>query len=153
MLEPQYFMNAAVQEAMKAYDEGEVPVGCVIELNGKIVGRGYNKVESLKDASAHAEIIAISAASSNISDWRLENCTLYVTLEPCLMCLGAILQSRIKKIVFGGKDSRFGAIVSHFYQQEIERTYKYFPEIFQGLMEEQCLNLLKTFFEQLRKKN
>ena len=100
------FMGFAYQEALKALDEGEVPVGAVIVRDKQVVGRGYNRIEKLNDATAHAEIIAISAASNSTESWRLNGCTLYVTLEPCLMCLGAIMQSRIETIVYGTPDPR-----------------------------------------------
>jgi tRNA(adenine34) deaminase len=145
-----YFMAAAYQEALKAFDEGEVPVGAVIERNGRIIGRGYNRIEKLGDATAHAEVIAISAASTHLEDWRLTGCTLYVTLEPCLMCLGAIMQSRVSAIVYGAKDSRAGSVDSFFYRQEIERSYRTFPQVTSGIMGEECGELLKAFFRVLR---
>ena len=148
-----YFMSAAYQEALKAFDEGEVPVGAVIEKNGRIIGRGYNRIERLGDATAHAEIIAISAASTHLEDWRLGGCTLYVTLEPCLMCLGAIMQSRISAIVYGAKDSRAGSIDSFMYRGEVERSYRSFPLVTRGVMAEECGGLLKSFFKTLRNKN
>jgi tRNA(adenine34) deaminase len=106
-------MNAAYQEALKAFDEGDVPVGAVIEHEGRIVGRGYNRIEKCMDASAHAEILAIGAASSLLQSWRLTGCTIYVTLEPCLMCLGALLQSRVDAIVYAAADPRLGLPLFH----------------------------------------
>ncbi|MBD3345029.1 MAG: tRNA-specific adenosine deaminase [Chitinivibrionales bacterium] len=152
-MQPEYFMNLAYQEALKAFDEGEVPVGAVLEKDNKIIGRGYNRTEKLGDATAHAEIIAIGAASNSLSTWRLEGCTLYVTLEPCLMCLGAILQARINAVVYGALDPRLGACDSFYYQQEIERAYHRYPRIISGVMAAQCGDLLTTFFEQIRKKS
>ncbi|NLE01780.1 MAG: nucleoside deaminase [Fibrobacter sp.] len=149
----QFFMNAALQEAFKALDEGEVPVGAVVVKNGSIIGKGYNRVEKLTDATAHAEIIAMTAASNYLSNWRLTDCTMYVTLEPCLMCLGALLQSRIAHIVYATPDSRAGAIDSHYYRLEIERTYGYFPEITTNIMKDDCAHLLSSFFQNLRKKS
>lgn len=146
-----YFMRAAIQEAIKAYDEGEVPVGAIIVKDGSIIGRGYNRMEKLPDATAHAEIIAISAASSRLSSWRLEGCTIYVTLEPCLMCTGALLQSRIETICYGTNDKKAGAIDSHYYQQEIERTYGYYPSIIPDILSEECSELISSFFKQVRK--
>jgi len=143
-------MKAAIQEAYRAFDEGEVPVGAVIVKDGVIAGRGYNRMENLPDATAHAEIIAISAASSRLSSWRLEDCTIYVTLEPCLMCMGALLQSRISTIIYGAADPRAGAIESHYYQQEIERTYGYYPSIIQDIITEICRELLTSFFVKTR---
>jgi len=152
MDEHQRFMGIAYQEALKALDEGEVPIGAVIVHENRIIGRGYNRIEKLSDATAHAEIIAISAASSTIASWRLNNCTLYVTLEPCLMCLGAVMQSRIETIVFGASDPRAGAITSFHFRPEVERTYRCFPSIIPDVMAEECGQLLTTFFARLRKK-
>jgi tRNA(adenine34) deaminase len=152
-MEHQIFMRSAYQEALKAYDEGEVPVGAVIVKDGSIIGRGYNRTEKLPDATAHAEIIAISAASSKLTSWRLAGCTLYVTLEPCLMCLGASVQARIERIVYGATDPRCGAIDSHFYRQEIQLSYGYFPEIVPEIMKTDCSQLLSSFFQQIRKKS
>jgi tRNA(adenine34) deaminase len=146
-----HFMNSAYQEAVKAFDEGEVPVGAVIERDGRIIGRGYNRVENLLDATAHAEILAIGAASTSLSTWRLNGCTLYVTLEPCIMCLGAILQARIDTIVYSAPDPRAGALDSHFYRQELERTYRYFPGVASGIMRDECGSLLSSFFKKQRK--
>ena len=143
-------MQAAYQEALKALDEGEVPIGAVIEKNGSIIGRGYNRIEQLGDATAHAEIIAITAAASSLSTWRLNDCTLYVTLEPCIMCVGALLHSRIGAIVFGAHDPRFGAIDTHCFQAELERSYGFFPEITRGLLATECSRVLSAFFRKVR---
>lgn len=148
--EPLCFMQAAHQEALKALDEGEVPVGAVIEKNGAIIGRGYNRIEKLCDATAHAEIIALTAAASGLGTWRLEGCTLYVTLEPCIMCLGAVLQSRIASIVYGARDPRLGAIDTRSYRKELEQAYGYFPAITSGLMAVESSHLLSSFFKELR---
>jgi len=145
-----YFMAAAYREAMAAFDEDEVPVGAVIELGGRIIGRGHNRVEALNDATAHAEVIAITAASNHVGDWRLNGCTLYVTLEPCLMCLGAILHSRVSSIVYGARDSRLGGIDSFNYKDEAERSYRNFPSVVSGIMEEESRELLRAFFRKLR---
>jgi len=153
MNEPAFYMQAALQEALKALDEGEVPVGAVMVKDGQIIGRGYNRMEGLQDATAHAEIIAISAASSSLSSWRLDSCELYVTLEPCLMCLGAIVHSRIGAITYGTADPRAGAVDSFFYRQEIERAYHFFPRISSGLLSQDCSSLLTNFFKASRKKN
>jgi tRNA(adenine34) deaminase len=151
-MDAEYFMNAAYQEALKALDEGEVPIGAIIEKEGRIIGRGYNRVEKCVDASAHAEILAIGAASSSIESWRLSGCAIYVTLEPCLMCLGALLQSRIGAIVYAAKDPRLGAVDTFFYRQEIERAYGFYPTITSGVMNDQCSKLLSSFFATIRKK-
>lgn len=152
-MDHQYYMHSAYQEAIRAFDDGEVPVGAVIIKNGSIIGKGFNQVEKLPDASAHAEIIAISAASSYLENWRLNDCTIYVTLEPCIMCLGALLQARIGTIIYGAADKRAGAIDSHYYRQELQKTYGYFPSIVPSIMEDECSSLLTAFFEQQRKKH
>jgi tRNA(adenine34) deaminase len=151
--EPAFFMRAAYQEALKAIDEGEVPVGAVIEKNGSIIGRGYNRIEQLADATAHAEIIAITAAASSLATWRLDGCAIYVTLEPCIMCLGALLQARIGSIVYAAADPRFGAIDSHLHHAELEKSYGFFPKASSGLMAQECSALLSSFFKKLREKN
>jgi tRNA(adenine34) deaminase len=148
----QYFMNAALQEAAKAFDEGEVPVGAVVEKAGRIIGRGYNRMEKLSDATAHAEVLAIGAASTLLETWRLSGCTLYVTLEPCVMCLGAILQARISAITYAAPDPRLGAVDTFFHRQELERAYRYFPKVSSGIMKDECSLLLKSFFKEKRKK-
>lgn len=152
-MEPEFYMNLAYQEALKAYDEGEVPIGAVIEKDGIIIGRGYNRIEALNDATAHAEIIAISAASSSLSTWRLNGCTIYVTLEPCLMCLGAILQSRIKCIVYGAHDNRMGAIETFCYKDQAQNAYSRFPQTRGNIMENECKALVQSFFQKIRGKN
>jgi len=149
-MDANYFMGAAYQEALRAFDEGEVPVGAVVELEGRIIGRGYNRVEALGDATAHAEIVAITAASSHVGGWRLNGCTLYVTLEPCLMCLGAILQSRVSAVVYATADPRLGGIDTFNYRGEAERSYHAFPQVSSGVMEGESRALLKAFFKKLR---
>jgi tRNA(adenine34) deaminase len=151
-IDAQFFMNAAYQEALKAFDEGDVPVGAVVEKEGRIIGRGYNRIEKCIDPTAHAEILAIGAASAFLQSWRLSGCTLYVTLEPCLMCLGASLQSRIDAIVFATPDPRLGALDAFFYRQEIERAYRYFPVVKSGTMQGECAALLQSFFMKVREK-
>jgi tRNA(adenine34) deaminase len=150
--QPAFFMQAACQEALKALDEGEVPVGAVIERAGAIIGRGYNRIERLGDATAHAEIIAITAAASALGTWRLDGCSLYVTLEPCIMCLGAVLQSRIAAIVYGARDPRLGAVDTRSCRTQLEQAYGYFPEVTSGPMAQESSHLLKAFFLELRKK-
>lgn len=151
-MEHEFIMNLAYQEAIKAYDDGEVPIGAVIVKDETIIGRGYNRIEALNDATAHAEIIAISAATSALTTWRLNNCALYVTLEPCLMCLGAILQSRISTVVYGAKDNRLGAIETYRYKENAERAYSRFPTIIGNILENECSTLLQSFFQKIRKK-
>ncbi len=152
-MEHEFFMNLAYQEALKALDEGEVPVGAIIVHEKSVIGRGYNRMEALNDATAHAEIIAISAASESLSTWRLNNCTLYVTLEPCLMCLGALLQTRIETIVYGASDNRFGAIETCNYRGLAEKAYHRFPQTIGHIMEAECRTLVQSFFKEIRKKN
>jgi tRNA(adenine34) deaminase len=153
MTEHERFMNLAYQEALKALDDGEVPVGAVIVKDGKIAGRGYNRIEGLNDATAHAELVAIGAASSFLGTWRLEGCVLYATLEPCLMCLGAILQSRISTVVFGVPDPRLGAMISSGYLDSAGKAYGRVPVMEHGIMGEQCSQVIKSFFEKIRKKS
>jgi tRNA(adenine34) deaminase len=143
-------MEAAYQEALKALDEGEVPVGAVIVKNNAIIGRGYNLIEQLADATAHAEIIAMTAAANSLSTWRLDQCTIYVTLEPCIMCLGALMQSRMGAIVYGTKDPRLGAVDTRSFKTELEKAYGFFPSTGNGLLAQECSSLLSSFFKKLR---
>ena len=147
-----FFMKQALKEAEKAYLIGEVPIGCIIELNGKIIGKGYNQRNSKKNVLCHAEIIAINEACKNLSDWRLEGSTLYVTVEPCAMCSGAILQSRIKKVVFGAYNKKGGCCGSILNILN-EEKFNHQSEIISGILEEDCKNLIKNFFKELRFKN
>jgi tRNA(adenine34) deaminase len=152
MTEDEKWMQAALKEAQKAFDEGEVPVGAVIVSNGRIIARGCNQVEMLKDATAHAEMLSITVASAALENWRLSNTTLYSTLEPCSMCLGAMLLSRIPRLVFGAPDIRHGALGSW-----VDLLSKKHPthqiEVVRGVLEAQCADLMRTFFEKQRKKN
>lgn len=145
-----HYMNQAYQEALKAFDESEVPIGAVIVRDNKVIGRGYNRMEGLTDATAHAEIIAIGAAASASQSWRLNGCTIYITLEPCLMCLGAIMQSRIDAIVYACAEKRIGAIDSFCYRHEVERAYFRFPRVVSGVMEHECSALITSFFKKIR---
>ena len=147
------YMYMALQEACKALDDGEVPIGAVIVHEGRVIGRGYNRIEALNDATAHAEIVAIGAASTSLETWRLNDCTLYVTLEPCLMCLGAILQSRVGRVVYGASDNRFGAIETFQYKDQAAESYHRFPETVGGVMKEECKALIQSFFKSIRKKD
>ncbi len=143
-------MLEALALAKEAAAEGEVPVGCVITLDGKIVGRGRNRRETGKNALAHAEIEAIHDACKTLGGWRLWRCTLYVTLEPCPMCAGAIINARIPRVVYGGKDVRFGACGS--VMDLFAMPFNHRPEVETGLMEGECLALLQDFFQKLRNK-
>ncbi len=144
------YMQEAVREARRALDEDEVPVGAVVVAGDRVLGRGYNRMEHLRDATAHAEIIAMGAASENLGDWRLEGATLYVTVEPCMMCLGAAFMSRISRVVYGARDMRSGACggaVSLGGLKYMDREVI----ISGGVMEDECRGLLQEFFARLRK--
>ena len=142
------FMREALSLARKAAERGEVPVGCVIVRGQEIVGRGYNRRETDKSALAHAEIQAIDQACRTLGGWRLWECTLYVTLEPCAMCAGAILNARIPKVVYGASDRKFGAcgsVCSLF-----SMDFNHHPQVEAGLLEEESRALLQDFFQNLR---
>lgn len=145
-----YYMKEALKQAQKAMLIDEVPVGCVIVLNDKIIARGYNKREKNQLSTNHAEIITINKACKKLNSWRLEDCTLYVTLEPCVMCAGAIIQSRIKRVVYGALDYRFGAHKSITNMFELKLNHK--VEINGGILEEECSKMISDFFFELRKK-
>lgn len=147
-----FFMKEALKEAEKTYEIGEVPIGCVIELNGKIVGKGHNQRNTKKNVLYHAEIVAINEACENVNDWRLEGSTLYVTVEPCAMCSGAILQSRIKRVVFGAYNLKGGCCGSILNILN-EKKFNHQVEIIGGVLEEECKNSMKKFFKELRFKN
>lgn len=143
-------MKAALQLAQKAADEGEVPVGAVVVHEGKIVGRGRNRRETRKNALYHAEIEAIDKACKKLGGWRLHECDLYVTLEPCPMCTGAIINARIKNLYYGAKDEKAGScgtMVNLF-----DLPYNHKAEVHQGVMEQECSDILKLFFKSLRAK-
>ncbi len=142
-------MRAALREARKAADDGEVPVGAVVVHEGKIVGRAHNQRERLKDPTAHAEMIALTQAASALDSWRLEGCDLYVTLEPCLMCAGALVNARIRKVFFGAKDPKAGACGS-LYQVGLDPRLNHRFEVEGGLLEEECAALLQEFFRERR---
>lgn len=145
----QKFMSEAIKEAQKAYSLGEIPIGAVIVYNNEIISRGYNRKENDKVATKHAEIIAINDACKKIGDWRLEGCTLYVTIEPCLMCCGAILQSRIKKVVYGAKNNKFGYVESVANVLSLpENNHK--VEVISGILEIECKTIIQNFFKEKR---
>jgi tRNA(adenine34) deaminase len=144
-------MQMALNEARRALDEGEVPVGAVVVWEGQIIGRGHNQGEQLQDATAHAEMIALGAAMNSRESWRLQDCTLYVTLEPCTMCAGAILLSRIPRLVFGAADIKAGACGSVLDVLK-EPRLNHRVDVVPSVLSEDCGALLVTFFEQLRKK-
>jgi tRNA(adenine34) deaminase len=146
------FMFASLQEAEKALAENEVPVGAVVVKDNKIIGRGYNQVERLKDATAHAEMIALTAAANHIGNWRLTECSIYVTLEPCVMCTGALLSSRIKELYFSIFDPKFGACGSVYNLAEDGKT-NHKINVYSGIYTEESKNLLQEFFNQLKNKS
>ena len=143
-----YYMKEALVLAREAAAEGEVPVGCVIVRKGEIVGRGRNHRERDKSALAHAEIEAIGEACRNLGGWRLWECTLYVTLEPCAMCAGAILSARIPRVVYGASDRKFGAVRSVCSLFSME--FNHHPQVEAGILEEEAAQLLQEFFQNLR---
>ncbi len=151
-LPDEHFMTAALREARHAFENEEVPIGAIITHGDQIVGRGYNMIEKIQDATAHAEIIAIGAAAQKVGSWRLHECTLFVTLEPCMMCLGASLQSRVKRIVFGASDSRFGAVTTRSYKESAEEAYRRWPEVTEGVLADECREIIQTFFKKIRAK-
>ncbi len=144
------FMFAALQEAEVAAEEDEVPIGAIIIYKNRIIGRGYNQVEKLKDPTAHAEMIAITAAANYLNNRRLNDCELYVTLEPCIMCTGALLASRVKSVYFSTFDSRYGACGS-IYNLAEEGKYNHQIKIFSGLYAPESERILKDFFNKIRK--
>ena len=146
------WMKLAFREAEKAYERGEIPIGAVVVQNGQIIGRGYNQCESLNDPTAHAEIIAITSAANTIKNWRLENCSLYVTKEPCPMCAGALINSRINMVIFGMYDDKEGCCGS-LYQLCRDPRFKHQLAIKGGVMENSCKLIVKEFFKKQRKKN
>lgn len=147
---PEKFMKEALKEAKKAYEKLEIPVGCVIVKDGKIIARGHNLKETKKDTTEHAEIIAIKKASKKLDSWRLLDCEMYVTLEPCSMCAGAIINSRIKKIYIGTMDEKTGAAGSVLNLFK-DYTFNHNVEVETGIMKEDCEKILKDFFKELRK--
>ena len=142
------YMKEALKQAKKAYALGEVPIGCVIVHEGKIIGRGYNRRNTDKNTLAHAEITAINKASKVIGDWRLEECTLYVTLEPCQMCAGAIVNARIPAVYYGAKDDKAGCCGSVL--NLFEERYGHHPAIYGGVLADDCADVLRAFFSGLR---
>ena len=146
----EYFMEQALKEAQKAYKKDEVPVGAIIVKDNKIIARGHNLKESKKNTIKHAEIIAIEKASKKLEAWRLEDCDIYVTMEPCPMCMGAIINSRIKNIYFGVKDKKAGACGSIV--DLTEYKFNHIPYYESGILEEKCKNILQEFFKELRKR-
>lgn len=145
------FMREAIKQARKAYAKKETPIGCVIVYEGKIIARGYNKRNEKKNTLAHAEIIAIHKASRVTGDWRLEDCTMYVTLEPCPMCAGAIVQARIKRVVVGSMNPKAGCAGSVINLLDMD-GFNHKTEVQNGILEEECSELMSGFFRELRLK-
>ncbi len=146
----EYFMQEAIRQAVKAYEADEVPVGAVIVRNGRVIARAWNQVEMLNDATAHAEMLVLTAAEAAVGDWRLTDCTLYVTKEPCPMCAGAIVHCRLARVVYGAPDPKGGAAGSAMNLLQFP-TLNHQCEITSGIMEADCCNLLRTFFQEKRK--
>jgi len=150
-LKDEYYMNLAIKQAQKAFEINETPVGAIIVYNDKIIAEGFNKRNTTKNPLAHAEIIAINQAADYIGDWRLEQCYIYITLEPCPMCAGAIVQSRIPKIIFGAKNPKAGCAGSIINLLQIEKL-NHQVEIVNGILEPECSAMLKEFFKRFRNK-
>ncbi len=147
----QQFMELALEEAKKAFDKKEVPIGAIVVRNNEIIGAGHNVRETAKSALAHAEIVAIQKACLNLGGWRLTNSTLYVTIEPCPMCAGAILQSRIERVVIGAMDPKAGACGSVVNLLDNPK-FNHQTEIITGVLEEKCSQIMKSFFKTLRQR-
>ena len=146
----EYFMQDAIRQAVKAYEADEVPVGAVVVREGAVIARAWNQVELLKDATAHAEMIALTAAEAAVGDWRLTGCTLYVTKDPCPMCAGALVHCRIDRVVFGADDPKGGAAGGAMNLLQFP-TLNHACDITSGVMEPDCRSLLQTFFKEKRK--
>jgi tRNA(adenine34) deaminase len=152
MIEPpndQYFMREALRQAQKAGEAGEVPVGAVVVLAGKIIGRAHNQVELLKDATAHAEMLALTQAEAAVGDWRLTECDLYVTKEPCAMCAGALVHTRIRRVIFGCADPAAGAagsVINLLQMPELNHRC----DIASGVLQDECAAILQKFFRKRR---
>jgi len=149
--EKEYFMQEALKEADKALEKGEVPIGAVVVLNGEIIGRGHNLRESTQDATTHAEILAIQNANKQIDSWRLEDAQLFVTLEPCPMCSGAILLSRIAEVFYGAADPKAGT-AGTFMNLLQDSRFNHMAYVEKGILEEQCREKISSFFKELRNK-
>ena len=145
------WMSVALREAEKAFEDGEIPVGAVVVHNQKIIGKGYNQIERLQDPTAHAEMIALTAAANHLASRRLEGCTLYVTLEPCPMCSGAIVLARLDTLVFGAFDPKAGACGTLFNVVQDKRL-NHQPHVVSGVLDAKCEQLLKEFFARVRLK-
>lgn len=145
------FMKLAIKQAQIAYDQNEIPIGAIVTYKGKIIGKGYNQIEQLQDATAHAEIIAITSAENTIGNWRLKDCDLFVTLEPCIMCSGAIINSRIRNVYFGAYDQKFGGC-SSLYNLCNDPRLNHKCGVKGGILEIHSNWILNEFFQNVRKK-
>ncbi len=152
MTQDEKYMNEAIRQAKKAYALGEVPIGCVIVYEDRIIGRGYNRRNTDKNTLSHAEITAIRRASKQMGDWRLEGCTMYVTLEPCQMCAGALVQARIDRVVIGTMNPKAGCAGSILNLLQM-KEFNHQVEIKYGVCQEECTEILQRFFEELRDRN
>ena len=149
-MDKEYYMNIALNEAKKAYNELEVPVGAIIVKNGKIIAKAYNEKEKKHDTTKHAEILAIQKASKKLKNWRLYDCDMYVTLEPCSMCTGALIQARLRKVYIGAMDEKTGSCGSVLNLLE-DYKFNHKVDIEYGVCKKECENILKDFFKNLRK--
>lgn len=146
------FMRMAIDQAMIAEENGDVPIGCVIAFEGKVIAKGYNQRQQLNDPTAHAEMIALTSASDFIGNWRLHGCTMYVTLEPCTMCAGGLVLARIDRLVYGCDDPKAGAVKSLYNVVQDERL-NHTIEVTSGVLRDDCSSLLSDFFARRRKEN
>ncbi len=144
-----HYLRQALAEAQRAFEAGEVPVGAVVVFDDKVIGRGHNQREGLHDPTAHAEILAITAAANHLEDWRLTGCSLYVTKEPCAMCAGALVNARVDRLVFGAWDEQAGSAGS-LYQLCRDPRFNHQVEVTGGVLEEECRALLQEFFQRKR---
>jgi len=147
----EWFMKQALKEAQRAYGKDETPVGAVIVKDGKVISRGHNLKELKQDPTIHAEMAAIRKATKKLGTWRLNDCDMYVTLEPCTMCAGAIIQARIKRLFIGAPDPKAGAVGSVINVLEVEQ-FNHKVEVIHGILEDECSEILKRFFRELRKR-
>jgi tRNA(adenine34) deaminase len=148
----EFYMKEALREAQKAYEKDEVPIGAVAVYKNQIIGRGHNQTELLKDPTAHAEILAITAAANALSSWRLNDVQMFVTVEPCIMCSGALVLARVKRIIFGARDEKFGGCGSIFNIVEEEKL-NHKIKVTAGVMDKEAAALMKSFFASKRKKD
>lgn len=146
------YMVEAIKEAQVAYEKGEVPIGCVIVKDETIIGRGHNQKETMQDPTAHAEVLALREASKKLGAWRLTDAEVYVTIEPCVMCMGALIQARVSKLIFGARDPKFGGARSLYSLAEDARHNHRF-EVVEGVLEKECAQIMKDFFRMRREQN